>query len=388
MQVFKAFFKIIKKNIPMLMIYIIIFVGVTVGFSASGQGERITQFAERRSPVVLINNDADTPLTRAFTEYIGKKARLVEVPDEDEALRDALFFRKAESVIRIPRGFTQKFLNGEETAVEKTSAPDSIGDVHIDMLLDNFLGTAGRYVRHLPGVTEEKLAAMVREDLTGEADILVRQYGTGSNPSGLTYHFNFASYPMTIILILGITSCMMAFNDTLLKRRTLCSPVAQSRVSLELLLGCLIFTAVIWSVMFAAIVLMTGDGILSTGGFLLSVNLFIIALVGLCISFLVGSLIKSKNVQSAVANTVALSMSFLCGAFVPQDLLSREVLAVGRFLPLYWYVYANDKIGALRSFGPEELQPILIGFLIQLGFAAALVSVTLVINRQRRTAAS
>ena len=37
-------------------------------------------------------------------------------------------------------------------------------------------------------------------------------------------------------------------------------------------------------------------------------------------------------------------MSFLCGIFVPQNLLSDGVLAVGKFLPAYWYIVINDML--------------------------------------------
>jgi len=35
-------------------------------------------------------------------------------------------------------------------------------------------------------------------------------------------------------------------------------------------------------------------------------------------------------------------MSFICGVFVPQSILSAGLLNVARFLPLYWMVCANQ----------------------------------------------
>ena len=37
-------------------------------------------------------------------------------------------------------------------------------------------------------------------------------------------------------------------------------------------------------------------------------------------------------------------MSFLCGIFVPQSMLSDSVLKAGQFLPAYWYVRANNML--------------------------------------------
>jgi len=130
---------------------------------------------------------------------------------------------------------------------------------------------------------------------------------------------------------------------------------------------------------------MLGKELLSINGLLWAINLFIVAIVGLSISFLIGSLIKNKNAQSAVANTFTLGLAFLSGCFVPQSLLNEAVLSVGRFLPTYWYVRASDEIGKLKSFGWESLQPVIFSYLIQIGFAAALICIALVITRQVRS---
>ena len=84
-----------------------------------------------------------------------------------------------------------------------------------------------------------------------------------------------------------------------------------------------------------------------------------------------------------LAHIVGLSMSFLCGVFVPQSMLSGSVLAVGRFLPAYWYIRANNM---LAGFGKEVFD---LGFYwkcigIQFLFAAAMFALTAVAARQRK----
>ena len=41
-----------------------------------------------------------------------------------------------------------------------------------------------------------------------------------------------------------------------------------------------------------------------------------------------------------IANTISLGMAFLCGTFVPFELLSDGVKRVAQFLPTYWYTQA------------------------------------------------
>jgi ABC-2 type transport system permease protein len=114
--------------------------------------------------------------------------------------------------------------------------------------------------------------------------------------------------------------------------------------------------------------------------------MLIIAVVGLSMSFLIGSLVKNRSAQSAVANTVGLGLAFLSGCSSPVP-VERLRFVRARFFPVYWYVKANDEIGGLQAFGWEHLQPVVYSFLIQLGYAAALVCVTLVLTRQKGTGA-
>jgi len=69
---------------------------------------------------------------------------------------------------------------------------------------------------------------------------------------------------------------------------------------------------------------------------------------------------------------------------VPQAIMSKAVLSVARFLPSYWFVRANDTITELSKFTTDSLRPIYGSILIQLGFAVALFSVTLLLSKERR----
>ena len=93
------------------------------------------------------------------------------------------------------------------------------------------------------------------------------------------------------------------------------------------------FTVAVCLILLAVCFAMKGSELISVNGLLWSVNMLIIAVVGLSMSFLIGSLVKNRSAQSAVANTVGLGLAFLSGCFVPQSLLSNSVLSVARFFP-------------------------------------------------------
>ena len=88
---------------------------------------------------------------------------------------------------------------------------------------------------------------------------------------------------------------------------------------------------------------------------------------------------------SVIRNLLGLGMAFLGGVFVPQNMLSDEVLAVARFLPTYWYVRANNM---LAGFSTEIFDMHLywnaIG--IQLLFALTAFALTLVASKLKHQA--
>ena len=80
-------------------------------------------------------------------------------------------------------------------------------------------------------------------------------------------------------------------------------------------------------------------------------------------------------------------MSFLCGVFVPQSLLSGVVLNIGKFLPAYWYVRANNMLAGSNGeiFSSKEFM-LCIG--IELAFSVVLFCVTLIAAKTKQSSKS
>jgi len=114
---------------------------------------------------------------------------------------------------------------------------------------------------------------------------------------------------------------------------------------------------------------------------LLMLNSFLFLLVSLSIGLLAGNFIKSGNSQNAAANFLSLGMSFLGGAFVPLDMLGAGMLQVARFVPTYWYITALNKICSLSSFTASSMKEIWQAMAVQIGFAVAILCVSLVLSK-------
>ena len=385
MQVFKAYFKIIKKNLPMLILYLVIFLSVAIGITASNRTQEMTSFSTAKSDLALINDDKGSDLSKGLVTYIEQNANLVDVGEDTEKLKDALFYEKIDYILRIPEGFSQAFMAGNDVQLEQTKGIDQTAGIQLEMLLNRFLNTASLYARHGNNLTQAEVIEKTIKDLSLETPVEMKTFDSGLSDADLiAYFFNYASYSTIIILIFGISTFMLVFNKSFIKQRTMCAPLSSNQMVAQRLMGDLVLAVCLWLITTICGFLVHGDALLSVNGALWILNLLIFSLVCLSISFLIGSLIKNKNSLSAVANTVGLGSSFLCGAFVPQYLLGESVLSVARFIPTYWYIRGNNLIAGLNTFNSETLGPVLMTFVIQIGFIVAIIAVSMVINKQRR----
>jgi len=374
MQVFKAFFKVLKKNMVILAIYIAIFVAMNVGLTLSGTRTVPDDFRETKAAVAVLNDDRDSELVRGFTSFLEQKAQMVKIEDEPEALQDALFFRKAEYIIRIPPGFTDSVMAGTPMDLTRMAVPDSTSAMYMDMLINRYVNTAGLYARHAGGLSQAELADRVEGDLMTQTEVTIdAPKGTVKDARTNTY-FNFSAYTALATLLYGVSSFMLVINDRDMRMRNLCAPLRPVSIVLQSLLGSMVFAVF-------------GNVLLSVNGLLWAVNLLVFTLVALSMSFLIGTVIRNRNAQNAAANTISLGMSFLGGVMVPQNLLSGAVLGIASLTPVYWFVKANDAIAGIVSFNSGNVAPIIECYLIELGFAAVFLSVTLLISRQRKSAA-
>lgn len=384
MRVFNTCFRVIRKNWASMMIYVCIFLVFAVALSQMGGVSQATSFTASRSRVAFYDADGDTPLVQGLKDSLAAQADFVAVPDTTEARQDALFYHSVDYIIRVPKGFTDSFLNGGSVQIERTAVPDSAAGVYTDFLVNRYLRLAA-VMHSVPGITQQQIAADVKTSLSRQAAVEVHAFGGVDGTRGLTYYFRYLAYVLMAVIILGVTSTMIVFNQPDLRRRNFCAPIHLVDMNLQLVLGNLAFALAAWAVMFGASFLLYRGGMRGPATPLLALNALVYTLVCLSLAFLIGNLIKSRSAQSAIANVLSLGSCFISGVFVSQEYLSKGVLTFASFLPTYWYVTIVNALNDLTASHPIDTHPITVGLLIQLGFAAALLAVSLVVAKYKRT---
>ncbi|WMJ87616.1 ABC transporter permease [Anaerocolumna sp. MB42-C2] len=384
MQVFKLYFKLLKSVAPALIIYAIIF-AVLIFIISANQTQSITHFEETKIDTALVNYDENSIFSKNLIHYLTKYCSFKDYGDEEDNLADALFFRQIEYILTIPYDFGEDFLKGKEVAVEKKSVPDGVYNSSIDNAINIYLNTARIYLRNIPNITEEELVTYVNKDMQDKAEVVIE--GSEKKVNDYSFYnrfFNTASYIMLSCCLIGVGMIMLTFHNVFILRRNMVTPMTHKDMNLQLIGGNLVFVLV-HDILFILFGYIINDNKNISGNVLLFwLNMIVYSISALSISYFVAVVIKNKHINDIMAYVLPLGFSFISGAFIPQYILGDAVLKLASFTPVYWYVKGNDAIALLTDFNWNLLGNIFAYMLIQIGFAAAIFSLSLVVSKNRK----
>lgn len=393
MKVFSACLRVVYRHKGALLLYVGIFLSLCIAMTAFSFEQQNTFFTQTKTAVAVINRDGDTALVQGLTDYLKESVDFVELTDDKSALQDALFYQAVDYILIVPEGFTADFLSGGSMQLEKSVAPDTTAGMYTDQLVNQYLRLVSSYTAIHPLLSQDEVSALVRQNLSdSDTQVTMQAFGEAVPLSEqFTVYFRMMCYILTVMVVLCTTTIMMVYGRPDLRMRNLCAPVRLRSVNFQLALCNGMVGLICWILLVIIPFLLYGQLIVEADIrvlLLLVLNSFVYLFVALGIGFLSGQFVKNMNVQNAVANFTSLALSFLGGVFVPLELLGEGIIAVAHFVPTYWYSIAQNKISSLTRFDWAALQPIVSAMLIQLGFAAALFSVSLLISKVHRQSSS
>lgn len=382
MQVFKAYFKVMRGSSVSLAISLGVFLGLAVLFSFIIPKTLPGGFEQVKTPIAVINRDGESDLTQGLIDYLSRISRLIPYPDDEEKLQDALFYRNVEYILIIPPGFSEAFMSGENPIIQKVTVPGSTSGFYVDTGIDRFLNTVRLYKLYSGTDDEAELIEAAMADLAINTPVKMKSsVRNNSTPEPYSYYYAYCAYALIAMIMTGVSSVMITFNQPDLRMRNLCSPLSKRNMGLQIAAGHGVFALGCWGLLILGSIVLYGKDLLLSGlTGLYSLNTLAFAIVCTGIGFLLSGFVKSHGAQAGAINVIALGMSFFGGVFVPQEIMSKQVLGVAKFLPSYWFIKANDAIGQITGFNASSLRPIYSSILMQLGFAAAIFLMALFFN--------
>ncbi len=384
MQVFNAFLKIMRKHWIAIAIYIGLY-AVILSMISSTYGDSLDSNFEMTSVDISVIDRDHSDASKGLTEYLGSMHRLIEIEDDETVIQDYIYYRYVNYVLMIPEGFEEKLLAGEtEELVWNVQAPDSTKGIFLNNQVESYLKNLQIYLAGGYSLAE---AMKESEEFYAEAEGVEIAYfseDAQAKNEGIFYFFQYLPYIYILVMVCGLAPLLLTLNKREIYERTLCSSLTLMQRNLQIALASALYSAMIYVIFMVLGFFIFGKAMLVPQLGYLLINSVMFLLFAVALTIFISMLVKEDQAAlNLVANIIGLGMCFLCGAFVPQSLLSKGVLAAARFLPAFWYIKNNN---ILAGFSEEAFT--VDGFWTAVGiqalFAVVLFAGALVAARLRQ----
>lgn len=326
--------KVAKKALPSAFIYFAIFLVLLIVFSLNAGKEREKVFQASEMDIVIQDEDASV-LSGALSAYLSRDNKVSGEMDE-ALLSQMLFYGRTDYVLYIKDGFEESFLAGNTDALlERQSIKANVA------FLDQKIELFSRYVRAelAMGKSMEEacgtvLALCERQAQTAFTEEGERSYETVAG----YYYFTYLSYILPCVLIMVLGPILHAFYKKDVKMRTDCGTVSARRQNLRIIGGISLVALLFWGLLILMGVLLYRKDFTVASFCFGAWNSFLLLLVSVAISSTVGIFVKGDDALNGASNLISMGMAFLCGVFVPGELLPDYVHKIAEFLPVNWYM--------------------------------------------------
>jgi len=379
MTVFKTFLKVLNKY----KLTVILYSSILVLFAIFNMktSDTSTMFVASKPDVLIVNADEEKGITKLLIDYFREKANIINVEETEEKIDDALFYRDVNYVIYIPKSYNTDFLNHRNPEINIKSTKDYQASL-AELMLEKFLNVANTYNDF--NVNENELIKLIQDTLNEESDIKITSKLDTDSLNEATYYFNFSSYALMAGAIQVICLIMLCFNQKNIKKRTIISSVDYKKHNLILLLSNALFSIILWLIYVIISFILVNKAMYSIHGILYIINSLVFTFVTVAIAFFISNLVNDKNAINGIVNCVALGSAFLCGAFVPQEMLPTSVLGIAHILPAYWFVSNNDLIKTMEIINISTLKPYLINIFVLIIFIIIFVVLTNIVSKKKQ----
>lgn len=385
MPVFKLCLIIFKRKSKQIAIYFGVFIMVSILFASAGTPNEQIGFSQSKTRIAIFAQES-TPLVDGLKEALSDIAVFMDIEDSDEAIQDALYFREISYVIRVPEGFSDSFMAGEEPLITKTTLGDASSSIYVNIKIEQYFKLARLYLNLIPEIDQITLTNFVLEDISKETNVSMAGLEVASSEGAMKFYFNYLAYTSMFVAIMGVSTIMLVFNDIKIKRRNSCSPISSKDTVIQIFMAVTVFSFFSWIVLVSMSLYFGRHEIRHENTLYFILNSFIFMLCISSLSFLIGNLVKGREAISGAANIITLGACFISGVFVPQEIMSEKVLNIASFFPTYWYVKGNGLISSMTNLNIFKIGPLSNAMLIQIGFALAFFVLAMVIGKRNRLA--
>ena len=397
MQLYKNFFKLLKANKISVIIATIIMVvyAVAMILSAPAIVDKNEDTASEKSVDyknlgVLFRDNDNSELSRGVRTLIEKYGSVEDTTASEERINDILYFSIADYYIEVPENFQQRIDAGEEVSLDYQSHSQVSGKTFSFVNdIDSFVNIYRSYrAMGMDDTTsEEKALEMTISEVTFGV-VTEKKEAQHNNAREYAVYMILMYFCFICLWLLGmsIASVIIAANKKEVSQRIEAAPVKPTEKTWSQMAGlltCAIALVAIYTI-FSFLYAGSSD-MMSKYGWVVVLNLITTTFYISGFTLMISCFRLNAGTLSLICNSVGLSMSFLCGIFVPFYFLSKGVQTFAHFLPFFWSakvfntVYSGSGMNYTFSTGA-----ILSSFGVQILFGLAFIMISMVIKKAQQ----
>lgn len=382
MQVFKLYFKVLRANIGPMIMYVGIFMGVLFGaiLPQVMKNETVENYTAAKCDFAVFDYD-DSELSKGLVKYLESVHKLEEIKnDAKETIQDELYARNVDCVLKITDGFGKNFTDGKSAEhIEVFAIPNTLTANLFEQTVNSYLAVVNTYIQ--AGYTDAEACEKASEAVNASVEVGFASENDGKPLGVMYYFFVYLEWIFIAMCVTGISGTLLALDKKTVRDRITCSAYKFVRMNGEIVLGVVITGVAICTIFVAGATVAYPQEMFTSKAGLYIANTVCMMAVALAITFLVSKLTNKPQAISLMANVISLGMAFLCGVFVPMELLSDTVNKIAHFLPAYWYVKALQTI---EYFQASDMGTVFSYMGVQILFAVAILCVGLIVARRQR----
>lgn len=370
MQVYKTFFKIFKKQLGSSFIYLVIFLGLIIGFSKLG-GSNLDKYETYSCSIAIFDRD-NSEASKKLTEYLTSVHELVSIEDDLDTIQKLLYFQKLDYILYIEAGYEA---TGELSNIKR---PGSNTGMYVDNQISSYESSVSALLS--AGYNMDEAYDITMEALSEEGLVKIKGKSVSEKPE-YYYFFLYLSYVIIMMMFQGLCVVLVAFNKPAVSDRINISSFPIRKRNCQLIAGVITVGLGTWLIFVILAFIMYGGELLRLSTLYLILNSLVYSIMVIGMVSIAGNFMLNSEGISMVSNIVGLGFSFLGGVFVPMSIFGEGVKRVSMIIPTYWYVMANDSIMA-----GEDIKNVLPYIGIEFLFAIAFIVISMLISKRKRLA--
>ena len=398
MQLYKNFFKLVKANKAAVIIAsIIMFVyAASMIFSAphiidKNEASPTEKSVDYNNLGVLFRDNDKSELSSAIRKLIDNYGDVEDdTTSSEESINDILYFSISDFFIEVPEHFQEKIDAGEDISLSYSSHSQVSGKTFsFANDIDSFVNIYRSYRAmgmNAHDAAEKAMEMTVSEVTFGVVTEKKEVRHTNANEYATYMILNYFCFVCLWIMGMSIASAIIAANKKVVSSRIEAAPVKPGRKTWAQMAGlmtCAVVLVLLYTIF--SFVYAGNTDMMSKYGWVVVLNLITTTFYISGFALLISNFSLTPGTLSLICNAAGLSMSFLCGIFVPFYLMSNGVQAFAHFLPFFWSgkvlntIYAGSGMNYTFSVGD-----IFASLGVQILFGLAFILVSFVIKKARQ----